>query len=68
MSAALATVLGLPYDTVLLLITVIATIGTFGAMFVIVFLAWAPHYSGAWAKQLGVGFGNAEDDAASSAD
>ena len=68
MSAALATVMGLPYDTVLLLITVIATIGTFGAMFAIVFLAWAPHYSGAWATQLGVGFGKTEDDTASSAD
>lgn len=60
-------VFGLPYDTVILITTLVATLWTTIAVLVITFFALAPHISGSWAKQFGVGFGR-EDDVSASAD
>lgn len=68
MSAILATAFGLPYDTVLLITTVAATLGIGIAMLAIVFLAFIPHVSGSWATQLGVNIDEIEEESASQAD
>lgn len=53
MSLTLATILGLDQSTALLLITVIATAATAGAMLAVVFFAWAPYLSRDWATEFG---------------
>ena len=47
------TFLGLDYGVALLIVTVIASIGTFGAMVMMVFFAWAPHLSERWGMEFG---------------
>lgn len=61
-------VFGLPYETVMLITTIIATLWTTIAVLGIIFFAWAPYISGSWATQFGVGFGSDEDDRQATAD
>lgn len=66
MDPVFATAFGLPYDTVLLVTTLVAAAATAVAMLAIVFFAWAPYVSGDWATQFGVVIGEDDDEDAAS--
>lgn len=63
-SAILGSVFGLPYQTSILVTTIVAALAMTLAMIAVVFFAWAPYLSRSWGREFGSDTSFREEDAA----